>query len=80
MELTITQNGSLYALQHGATKKYRGARQKRMGADAIRALPTLTASIEKFTMRPIPAEKAQLAPQNTRAQVADGFPEYRAAA
>jgi len=29
MELTITQNGALYALQHGATKKYRGARSKR---------------------------------------------------
>jgi hypothetical protein len=28
MELTITQNGALYALQHGATKKYR-ARKKR---------------------------------------------------
>jgi hypothetical protein len=29
MELTITQNCALYALQHGATKKYRGGRQKR---------------------------------------------------
>jgi hypothetical protein len=30
MELTMTQNGGLYALQHGATKKYGGARQKRV--------------------------------------------------
>jgi len=33
--LTITQNGSLYALQHGVTKKYRGARQKRVIANKI---------------------------------------------
>jgi hypothetical protein len=35
MELTITQNGALYALQHGATKKYRGPRQKRVIANKI---------------------------------------------
>jgi hypothetical protein len=29
MELTITQNDALYALQHGATKKYRTAPKKR---------------------------------------------------
>lgn len=28
MELTITQNGALYALHHRATKKYSGARKK----------------------------------------------------
>ena len=38
MELTITQNGALYALQHRATKKYRRARQKRVGADLIRLI------------------------------------------
>jgi hypothetical protein len=32
MELTITQNGALYALHHRVTKKYRGARKKRVGA------------------------------------------------
>ena len=37
MELTITQNGALYAVQHGAIKKYRGARNKR--AIANKAIP-----------------------------------------
>jgi len=80
MEPTITQNGALYALQHGAPKKYRRVRQKRMGADLIRILPTLTTSMEKFTMRQISAEKARFAPQNNGAQVANAFPEYRVAA
>jgi len=35
MELTITQNGALYALQHGATQKYRGARKKRAISNKI---------------------------------------------
>jgi hypothetical protein len=35
MELTITQNGALYALQHGGSKKYRGARGKRTTANKI---------------------------------------------
>jgi hypothetical protein len=35
MELTITQNGALYALQHGATKRYRGAGRKRPTANKI---------------------------------------------
>jgi hypothetical protein len=35
MERTITQNGGLYALQHGATKNYRGARQKRVISNKI---------------------------------------------
>jgi hypothetical protein len=45
MELTITQNGALYALQHRATNRYRGARRKR--ATAHKIIPTdelLTAS------------------------------------
>jgi hypothetical protein len=45
MELTITQNGALYALQHGATKKYRGACRKRATANKIiRTDELLTAS------------------------------------
>ena len=80
MEPTIIQNGALYALQHGATTKYGRVRQKRVRADLIRALPTLKTPIEKFTLRPIPPEKAQSAPQNTLAQLVDAFPEYRAAA
>jgi hypothetical protein len=35
MESTITQNGALYALQHGGSKKYRGARGKRATANKI---------------------------------------------
>jgi hypothetical protein len=80
MELTITQSGALYALQHGAPKKYRRVRSRQVGADLIRILPTLTTSMEKFMTRPIPAGRTQFAPQNDRAQVADAFPEYRAAA
>jgi hypothetical protein len=33
MELTITQNGALYALQPRAIKKYRGAGNKRVIAN-----------------------------------------------
>jgi len=80
MELTIIQNGALYALQHGATTKYRRLRKKRVRADLIRALPILKTSIEKFALRPIPTEKAQSAPHDTGAQLFDAFPEYRVAA
>jgi hypothetical protein len=80
MQLTITQSGALFALQHGATKKYRRVRPRRVGANLIRILPTLTSIEKRLPLRPVPAEKAQLAPQNNGAQVADAFPEYRAAA
>jgi hypothetical protein len=80
MELTITQNGALYALQHGANRKYGRVRFRRVGADLIRLLPTLTTSLEKLTTRAISAEMAQFALQPNGAQVADSFPEYRVAA
>jgi hypothetical protein len=81
MELTITENGALYALQHGANKKYRRVRRfRRVGADLIRLLPSLKTSIEKLTMHPIPIEMAQFALQGNGSQVADSFPEYRVAA
>jgi hypothetical protein len=80
MELTITQNGALYALHHGASENIRSVRKIRAEADWIRVLPTLATPREKFTMRPIPAEKDQFTPQENGAQVADVFPEYRAAA
>jgi hypothetical protein len=76
MELTIIQNGALYALHHRATKKYRGARKKRVG-DLIRAFPALTTF--KAKMWPVPA-RAQSAPQHNGAPVADAFPESRMAA
>jgi hypothetical protein len=80
MELTITQNGALYALQHEASKKYRRVRSRRVSADLIRLLPTLTTSLEKLTTRAISAEMAQFALEGNGAQVADSFPEYRVAA
>ena len=80
MELTITENGALYALQHGANKKYRRVRSRRVGADLIRLLPSLKTSIEKLTTHPIPIEMAQFTLQGNGSQVADSFPEYRVAA
>jgi hypothetical protein len=71
MELTITQNGALYARQHGATRKYHRVRQKPLGTDLIRVLPALATSV---------AEKVQFARQNAGAQVAAAFSEYRVAA
>jgi hypothetical protein len=79
MELTITQSGALYSLQHGGTKKYRRLPSRRLG-DLIRALPTLTTPMEKLRTRWIAAKKAQFVSQDTGSQVADAFSEYRAAA
>jgi hypothetical protein len=70
MELTITQNGGLYALQHGAPKKYGRVRQKSAVADLIWSYRTLTQSIAKV----------QSPPRNTAEQVAYAFSEYRVAA
>jgi hypothetical protein len=80
MELTITESGALYVLQHGATKKYRRLHPRRVGANLIRILPTLTSIKKRLALRPVPAETAQSMPQNTGAQVVDAFPEYRVAA
>jgi hypothetical protein len=67
MELTITQNGALYAVQHKPAPSYP---QKRMRTDLIWSYRALTPSIEKV----------QSAPQNTAEQVAYAFPEYCVAA
>ena len=48
MMLTITQNGSLYALQHGATKKCRSPRQKRMIANKITRIDELPPESLRF--------------------------------
>jgi hypothetical protein len=80
MELTITQNGGLYTLQHRASKKYRGPRSRRAGADLIRSLPALITSMKRLTAHPIPTEMAQFALQGNGAQVADSSPEHRVAA
>ena len=80
MELTIIQNGALYAMQHGAPKKYRRVRRKPVGPDRMRALPALTTSREEFMLSPISTGKAQPGPEITEEQVTDAFPEYRVAA
>jgi hypothetical protein len=51
MELTITQNGALYAVQHGAIKKYRGVRNK--GAIANRVIRTGKPRLESSAGRKI---------------------------
>jgi hypothetical protein len=80
MELTIIQNGALYAMQHGAPKEYRRVRRKPVGPDRMWALPALATSREKFTMSPISTGKTQPGPEIVEEQVTDAFPEYRAAA
>ena len=80
MELTITQDGALYALQHGANKKYRRVRSRRVGGDLTRLLPTLTTSMEKLAKHPIPTDNGSVRATIDGAQVADSFPQYRVAA
>jgi hypothetical protein len=67
MELTITQNGALYAIQHKPAPSYL---EKRMRTDLIWSYQALTRSIEKV----------QSTPRNTAEQAAYTFPEYRLAA
>lgn len=55
MELTITQNGALYALHHGANKKYRWARRKR--AVALKTSPTYELPPESLADRKIQKEE-----------------------
>jgi len=62
MELTITQNGALYAVQHRPGRRYL---RKRARTDVIWSYRPLTRSIETV----------QSVPQNTAAQVAYAFPE-----
>ena len=66
MELTITQNGALYAVQHKPGSSYL---RKRMRTDLIWSYRALTRSIEKV----------QSAPQNIAEQVAYAFPKWVAA-
>ena len=80
MELTITQNGALYAIQHDATKKNRRVWARRVGRHLIRALPTFTKSTESVRYGQVRQERLSPSPEYWRAQVADAVPEYRAAA
>ena len=54
MELTITQNGALYRLQHRAIKQYRGARNARQ---------PLTGSFLEIALREKAAAKHAKAPE-----------------
>ena len=67
MELTITQNGALYAMQHKPAPSYL---RKRMGTDLLWSYRALTRSIEKV----------QSTPRNTAEEVGYAFSECRAAA
>ena len=80
MELTITQNGALYGMQHGAIKKNRRVRSRRVGAALIRALSPLTTSTESVRYGQVPREMLSPPPEYSRAQAAEAFPEYRVAA
>lgn len=51
MELTITQNGALYAVQHAPGDFYRRKQQELNNADTTNALPTLRTSVGEFAMR-----------------------------
>jgi hypothetical protein len=67
MELTIIQNGALYAMQHKPARSYL---QKRMRTDLIWSYRALTGSIERI----------QSTPRDTAEQVAYAFSEYGLAA
>jgi hypothetical protein len=77
MELTIIQNGALYAMQHKPAPTFL---QKGVRTDLIWSYRTLTTSMKRFSVLPIPAETAQSRPQNNGAQVADAFFDCRVAA
>ena len=74
MELTITQNGSLYALQHRRVRRYRSDLQKRTGTAAIRVLTTVMRCIEQFRTRLILAGKVHTSPLAAIGHFPDAFP------
>lgn len=52
MELTVTQNGAIYAVQRAPSQLSRRKRQKLVRADVTNALPTLRTSVGEFALRP----------------------------
>jgi hypothetical protein len=62
MELTITQNGGLYAMQHRGVRRYRINLQQRVGTAAILALTSVMRSIEEFRTRLIVAGRPRISP------------------
>ena len=51
MELTITQNGALYAIQHAPARLSHRKPQALASADTPNALPILRTSVGEFAMR-----------------------------
>lgn len=50
MELTVTQNGAIYAVQRAPGQLSRRKRQKLVRADVTNALPTLRISVGEFAL------------------------------
>jgi len=50
MELTVTQNGAIYAGQRAPSQLSRRKRQKLVRADVTNALPTLRTSVGEFAL------------------------------
>lgn len=51
MELTITQNGAIYAIQHGSSKLSRRKRRKLASGHTANTLPTIRTSVGEFALR-----------------------------
>jgi len=73
MELTITQNGALYALQHRRVREYRSNPQKHAGTAAIWALTAVMGCIEQFRTRLILPGKVHASPLATLGHFPDAF-------
>ena len=74
MELTITQNSGLYALQHREVRRYRSNLQQRVGGAAILAFTGAMRCIEEFWTRLILAEKPHASPLAAVGHFPDAFP------
>jgi len=74
MELTITQNGSLYALQHRRVRGYRSNLKKRAGTAAIWALAAVMRRVEESRTQLILARNAHASPLATVGHFPDAFP------
>ena len=54
MELTLTQNGALFAVQHGSVKRNYSQHHHRQIASANKAISTLRTSVGEFVFRQTP--------------------------
>jgi len=74
MELTITQNGGLYALQHRRVRGYRSNLKKRAGTAAIWAFTAVMRCVEEFRTPLILPRNAHASPLTTVGHFPDAFP------